>query len=1000
MPARTNSSSASETDVRYASVEIPANAVPYYFELHGSQPLELLTREQLFVRNREAALDRTRRGPEPEAEEEAIPFQVTRFTLHDEISTPGCLELDVSLGTDLALPIEQIVGQPGRFGWACGTEAERHFRYFHGIVVDFAEVSADTHSVNCRMTVMPRLWRLSLRTRCRIFQNATTQEIISQLLDEHGLKENKDFFFNLTGQYDPREYCVQYRESDLNFASRLLEEDGVYYYIEHTAERDVLHFIDALTAHEDSAPFAAVLVQQRATVIRPADETAAELGSVEREEYVEAFHFTHSVHSGQVRLRDYDFRKSTHELVGTARSQVMVQPEFYDYPGLFLTDKQGKSLATIRQEELDVGMRIGRGNGDYRSLAACRKFRVDAHPRPQFDGVYLCASVTHFGTQDALVDAEGRPVGTGTATYECEFGCIPDGLPYRPPRRTPRPVVAGIQTAEVVGPQDEEIYTDEYGRIKVKFHWDLDRTKDENSSCWLRVVNRWADGLFGTQFIPRIGQEVVIEFLEGDPDRPIVNGCVYNDQHKPPFALPGNKTQSGLRTRSTPKSQGSNELRFEDAAGKEQVYIHGEKDLSIEVKNNISETASASVSTSAGGSISRSAHVDISRTADQNINDKAGINITTDSGKNMSLKAGGSYSLLTNLGIHLKTINFVMQAIISAAEDAAKAVKDAAAKTAVAAAKAAGGAGKEAAKGGAGTGGIIEAGAGAAGTAIAGGAADAGHAMFAALSPGIDAGVADLKARTEKASEQMAALDPKVNTAIEKGDALRQAIESGEGAEAIAEAAMAALSAAADAYKDAKAMVEGMLPQIPSIVMWAMKDIKADAMWSMSLATKIKDITLEAKNANIGLKAKQGISLQASTKDVNVKAKKKINLEAETDNLSLKAAAKDILLTGSKNVQITAEKNAVKVKAAKDEISIEAEKRIVLKCGSASITMKKGGDILIKGKKITHDASQAIENKAMKINDDAKTKHQVKSVMVEAKSSGMNVVKGSVVRIN
>jgi uncharacterized protein (DUF2345 family) len=412
----------------------------------------------------------------------------------------------------------------------------------------------------------------------------------------------------------------------------------------------------------------------------------------------------------------------------------------------------------------------------------------------------------------------------------------------------------------------------------------------------------------------------------------------------PPYALPGNRTQSGIKSRTSMGGTPSNfnELRFEDKKGAEDIYIHAEKTWTIHVKDAESETVGSGISTTAGGSISRTTAADHSRTADKNIHDKATINITTNSGKNMELQAGGSYSLLTNLGIHLKAMNFVAMAIESGAKAAAEAIKKGAAATGVAAGVAGHRASAEAGGGQA----SLEAGLSAVGEKAAAGAQQAGMQALAALGPGIEAGVKEIDRLSSEASKGMQNLEGPVNNAITKMDALKTALEKDASPEAIAGAFMSMAEAAMAAWGDAKKVIEGLLPQIPSIVLWAMKDIQATALWSMQLSTRVKNIDIEAKN-----------------KDINIKAKQNLNLQASDKTLNLKAAKKDVLITGKEKVNIKAEDKDLVIEAGQKKVVVKAAKQIFLKCGEASISMSDSGNIVIKGNKINLKGDGPVQTK-------------------------------------
>src|SRR4029453_17173961 len=690
-------------------------------------------------------------------------------------------------------------------------------------------------------------WFLTRTTDCRIFQKKSVPDIVKQLFAEYGLS---DYRFQLTGSYEPREYCVQYRESDYDFIARLLEDEGIFFFFVHENGKHTLVIADAPRAH-DPCP---VLDRIRFT---------HEQESLGDEDVVTTFSKEQGVCAGKVTHTDYCFETPSIDLLASVAGSDSRGLELYDYPACVTKRDRSESLARIRQQEVDAARVVFNGAGYVRSLAAGDK---ESH-----------------------------------LSYQNEFSCIEVATPFRPARTTPRPVMHGVQTAKVVGPAGEEIFVDEYGRVKGQFHWDREGKWDENSSCWIRISQDWAGKNWGIVSIPRIGQEVIVSFLEGDPDQPVITGRVYNAEQMPPYALPANRTQSGIKSRTsvggTPDN--FNELRFEDKRGAEEIYLHAEKNWTIHVKDGESKTVGSSISTTAGGGISRTSGGDHSRTTDQNIKDKAKVDITTNSGKNMELQAGGSYSLLTNLGIHLKAMNFVAMLIESGAKEAAKAIKKGAAATGVAA----GVAGYRASDAAGGGQASLEAGFTAVGEKAAAGAQQAGLQALAALAPGIEAGAAEINPLFTEATQGVQTLEGPVKKAITKMDALKTAIEKDASPEVIAEAFMSMAEAAMAAWDDAKKIIEGLLPQIPSIVLWAMKDIQATALWSMQLTTRVKNIDIEAKN-----------------KDINVKAKRNVNIEASTKVLNLKASKKDVLITGKEKVNIKAEDKDLVVEAGNQKV--------------------------------------------------------------------------------
>ena len=374
--------------------------------------------------------------------------------------------------------------------------------------------------------------------------------------------------------YQPREYCVQYRESDFNFICRLMEEEGISYFFEHTDDSHVLVMADAASAYVPIAEPAKVLFHEP-------------IGAVPTEEYVYQYRYAEEIRPGAVVLRDFDFAKPSLTLQAEAQADQDTTLEIYDYPGEYVVPERGNALAQVRLEAFQVPRKIGRGSSVCRRFLPGYRFTLTDHPRSSFNQEYLLTRVSHTAAQPQVL--EEFSTGEGSS-YANELVCQPASIPYRPPRLTPRPVVKGSQTAIIVGPKGEEIYTDEHGRVKVQFHWDRAGQYDEKSSCWIRVSQGWAGAAWGGIYIPRIGQEVVVDFLEGDPDCPLITGRVYNGEHPPPYKLPDEKTKSTVKSNSSTGGKGFNEIRFEDKKGDEQVFVHGEKNLDVRVKNDAFET--------------------------------------------------------------------------------------------------------------------------------------------------------------------------------------------------------------------------------------------------------------------------------------------------------------------------------------------------------------------------------------------------------------------------
>ncbi|KPK35886.1 MAG: hypothetical protein AMJ65_17030, partial [Phycisphaerae bacterium SG8_4] len=370
--------------------------------------------------------------------------------------------------------------------------------------------------------------------------------------------------------YPKREFCVQYRETHLNFVSRLLEEEGIFYFFRHSASKHIL------TLADDGSAVKPCETQSTARM-------AVQVGAIQQEAVVLALECEHSAYVGTVTLRDYDYLKPSLKLESSVSGDGKEELYDYTFPGNLTTPDDGDRLARLQLEEQEQWRELVRGESTCRSFHSGFHFDLEGHYRRDVNKKYQLLQIHHSG-QNTTFHAQGPR----ESDYHNSFVAIPHKAPFRPQRVTPKPVVQGSQTAVVVGKSGEEIWVDKHGRVKVQFHWDRDGKKDENSSCWVRVASSWAGKGWGLIQIPRIGQEVIVDFLEGDPDMPIITGRVYNGEMVPPYALPGNQTQSGVRSRSS-KGGGTsnyNELRFEDKKGSEEILLHAEKDLVVEVEND------------------------------------------------------------------------------------------------------------------------------------------------------------------------------------------------------------------------------------------------------------------------------------------------------------------------------------------------------------------------------------------------------------------------------
>jgi type VI secretion system secreted protein VgrG len=445
-------------------------------------------------------------------------------------------------------------------------------RYFHGLVSRFVQEGMQRNYFAYRATLRPWLWFLTRTADCKIFQTMTVPDIVKQVFGDQGFS---DYDAKLNGQYTQWDYRVQYRETAFDFVSRLMEREGIYYFFKHERGKHTLILCDGPSSHATTSGYETV------PYYPPSRRTP-------RDEHLWQWQHWQEVQPGKTVLTDYDFTRPATSLLAqlnVSRSHAHAKGEIFDYPGAYQKTADGDAYVKVRLDEWSTQYEQSEGHGDARGLSAGALFSMSGFPRDDQNREYLIvASVCSLQSNEY----ETATAGDAGPDFECRLRAISNAQTFRPPRITPAARVQGPQTAVVVGPSGDEIYTDEYGRIKVQFFWDRVGEKNENSSCWVRVGQSWAGKTWGAIFIPRIGQEVIVDFLEGDPDQPIVTGSVYNADQMPPYALAGKMTQSGIKTRSTKQGTNDNfnELRFEDKKGSEEVFFHAERNFTREVEND------------------------------------------------------------------------------------------------------------------------------------------------------------------------------------------------------------------------------------------------------------------------------------------------------------------------------------------------------------------------------------------------------------------------------
>ncbi len=502
--------------------------------------------------------------------------------------------------------LEALLGKPAKLETHRGGLS----RELRGVVAEVEELGTTAQHRLVRVDVMPSLGVLAQRSDCRIFQSQNTLQIVRAVLAGAGIYQGSGEL-RVDGALDslpPREYCVQYQETDLDFVRRLLEDEGIPFYFAHDGEGgDAL----VITADDHVWPDVPTLAGGSIPVLDAGVETASS-------ESLHYFDERHALRPSSVMVRDFDFTRPRASLDMTGRHGNGSRA-LYEYPSRSTItgyDQGARSyrthntarLAKVRAEEHTTRVHRSHGRSVVTGMMPGRAFTLAGHERPELDRRYLVTSVEHRGIdwsivpeqvlksprfaemlEDAGLRAPDGAKGQGRYGNRVEAHRIdenPASVPFRPARVTPRPIVEGPQTARVVGPAGEEIHTDEHGRIKVQFHWDRQGREDDQSSCWIRVAQAMSGGNWGFVFIPRIGMEVVVNFLEGDPDRPLVTACVFNGENAVPYGLPENKTRTTVKSWTSPQNGGYNEIRFEDKAGLEQMFTQAQRDHDTLVKND------------------------------------------------------------------------------------------------------------------------------------------------------------------------------------------------------------------------------------------------------------------------------------------------------------------------------------------------------------------------------------------------------------------------------
>ncbi|MHC4399530.1 MAG: type VI secretion system Vgr family protein [Planctomycetota bacterium] len=545
-------------------------------------------------------------------------LDLTGFSGQEEISRLFHYELDM-ISDDPAIDPAAVVGKNVTFSIEL---ADGSPRCFNGFVSRFFAGDEDGGRRNYRAEVVPWLWFLTLTSDCRIFQEKKVPEIIEQVFGDLGFSD-----FDLSevkGDHPKRDYCVQYRETLFDFVSRLMEEEGIFYYFKHEDAKHTLMLADQKGAYFDCGEEEAHYPRERGP--RPIID------------HLTGWEHGYEFRTGKWSQTDYNFEKHPARNEGTPANLLMTSEpstvewddvdkfEFYDYPGKYPEKDQGAAYTRLRIEEEEVEHDVVNAASTCRTFTPGGKFKIQSHRSSTEEGKrFVVTSIQHTASEPQAYETGGSV----DESYSNTFTCIPESVTFRPARTTAKPVVQGLQPAVVTGPAGEEIWPDKYARVKLQFFWDREGQRDENTSCWVRVSQDYAGKGWGSMCIPRIGQEVLVAFLEGDPDRPVVTGRVYNDDQMPPFGLPGSKAVSGLKSNSTPGGGGYNEISADDTKGKEKVTIHGQYDMNTTVEHDQTTTV----------------HNNRTDTIDVDDSETVGANQTINIGADQSITVGANQTL-------------------------------------------------------------------------------------------------------------------------------------------------------------------------------------------------------------------------------------------------------------------------------------------------------------------------------------------------------------------
>jgi type VI secretion system secreted protein VgrG len=575
-----------------------------------------------------------------------------RIRCTEELGRPYVIDLDIiaTLGEVDILP---HLGKPVHLETYDDDVFQRHF---HGVLANGTFVKESASGFHYNLKLVPWSYYLSRNKDYAIFQEVDVKTIIDEVFKAAGIS---DFKFNLKKTYKKRNYCVQYGESDFDFVTRLMEEEGIYYYYEHLADKHIMIICDGPLCHKPATPNK---LEYKSTSVTVFNTDSEERNAPNK--YIQKW--TEKVQSNsraKITLRDFNFEKAD-KVVEAVVEADSIHPndksEIFIYPGNYVTEKDGAAIGSAMLDEFRANRQTFSGQSQVSSLECGRKLKINAHPQDRYNSEYLIIKTSHSIVSETYRSGDNDDEDP----FNVEIVAIPADVSYKPKRTVPRPVTNGLESAIVTGPEGEEIWTDKYGRIMVRFHWDRSDSPGEKSTCWIRVSQT---GGLGNIILPRVSHEVLVDFLNGDPDRPIVVGRLFNSTHMPTYPLPENKTRAVWRTKRYGETgtyenakaldsgaPGANEIRFEDNGGGEEMYIHAERDMNARVRHSETHNVGVNQAVDVGYNQDVSVGNDRSKTVTNNEKADIGVNRTVTVGTADKLDVGETIEITAGTSIELK----------------------------------------------------------------------------------------------------------------------------------------------------------------------------------------------------------------------------------------------------------------------------------------------------------------------------------------------------------